>query len=123
MERVYSPSNWIYQRWIRSASYSDPFDWSPDDRFMLDHQLELLQPLLGSLCPKTLPANYPGLLAFRLGGAISVAAHILSYIWVHKRLEGGFLKSGFRSLPLSNAKVMSLLLPAVWAVSSRQLAV
>ena len=27
---------------------------------MLDHQLELLQPLLGSLCPKTLPASYPG---------------------------------------------------------------
>ena len=39
---------------------TDPFDWSPDNRFMLDHQLELLQPLLGSLCPKTLPASYPG---------------------------------------------------------------
>jgi ADP-heptose:LPS heptosyltransferase/glycosyltransferase involved in cell wall biosynthesis len=39
---------------------TDPIDWRPDNRLMLDHQLELLQPLLGKVYPKTLPANYPG---------------------------------------------------------------
>ena len=39
---------------------TDPFEWSPDDKLMLDHQLELLKPLLGKSYPKTLPASYPG---------------------------------------------------------------
>ena len=39
---------------------TDPFDWTPDDRFMLDHQLELLTPLVGDLHPQTLPQSYPG---------------------------------------------------------------
>jgi ADP-heptose:LPS heptosyltransferase/glycosyltransferase involved in cell wall biosynthesis len=39
---------------------TDPFDWVPDDRLMLDHQLKLLKPLLGEEYPKSLPALYPG---------------------------------------------------------------
>ena len=39
---------------------TDPFDWTPDDRFMLDHQLELLTPLVGDLHPRSLPQSYPG---------------------------------------------------------------
>jgi ADP-heptose:LPS heptosyltransferase len=39
---------------------TDPFDWVPNDKCMLDHQLELLKPLLGNLYPKHLPASYPG---------------------------------------------------------------
>jgi ADP-heptose:LPS heptosyltransferase/glycosyltransferase involved in cell wall biosynthesis len=39
---------------------TDPFDWVPDDRFMLDHQLKLLKPLLGEEYPEALPASYPG---------------------------------------------------------------
>jgi ADP-heptose:LPS heptosyltransferase len=39
---------------------TDPFDWIPDDRLMLDHQLRLLKPLLGESCPESLPASYPG---------------------------------------------------------------
>jgi ADP-heptose:LPS heptosyltransferase/glycosyltransferase involved in cell wall biosynthesis len=39
---------------------TDPFDWTPDNRLMLDQQLELLKPLLGELHPKSLPASYPG---------------------------------------------------------------
>jgi ADP-heptose:LPS heptosyltransferase/glycosyltransferase involved in cell wall biosynthesis len=39
---------------------TDKFNWVTDDRFMLDHQLKLLQPLLGQLSPKSLPASYPG---------------------------------------------------------------
>ncbi len=45
-------------------SLTDPFDWVPDDRFILDHQLKLLNPLLGEEYPKALPASYPG---FRRG--------------------------------------------------------
>jgi ADP-heptose:LPS heptosyltransferase/glycosyltransferase involved in cell wall biosynthesis len=43
---------------------TDTFDWVPDDRPMLDHQLMLLKPLLGEKRPKALAASYPG---FRLG--------------------------------------------------------
>jgi ADP-heptose:LPS heptosyltransferase len=39
---------------------TDPFDWVPDDKLNLDHQLKLLMPLLGQLYPKSLPASYPG---------------------------------------------------------------
>ena len=39
---------------------TDPFEWIPDDRSMLSHQLELLEPLLGESHPKSLPASYPG---------------------------------------------------------------
>jgi glycosyltransferase involved in cell wall biosynthesis/ADP-heptose:LPS heptosyltransferase len=39
---------------------TDPFDWVPDDRFMLHHQLKLLKPLLGEEYPEALPASYPG---------------------------------------------------------------
>ncbi len=39
---------------------TDPFDWAPDDRSMLHHQLKLLRPLLGNGCPESLPACYPG---------------------------------------------------------------
>ena len=39
---------------------TDPFNWVPDDRLMLVHQLELLKPLLGEEYPKILPASYPG---------------------------------------------------------------
>ena len=39
---------------------TDPFDWTPDDRFMLDHQLKLLTPLVGDLHPRSLPQSYPG---------------------------------------------------------------
>jgi ADP-heptose:LPS heptosyltransferase len=42
---------------------TDPFVWVPDNRLMLDHQLQLLEPLLGEEYPKSLPASYPG---FRL---------------------------------------------------------
>jgi ADP-heptose:LPS heptosyltransferase/glycosyltransferase involved in cell wall biosynthesis len=39
---------------------TEPIDWMPDDRFMLDHQLELLKPLLGESRPPSLSASYPG---------------------------------------------------------------
>ena len=39
---------------------TDPFDWIPNDKSMLDHQLELLKPLLGNVYPKHLPASYSG---------------------------------------------------------------
>ena len=39
---------------------TDQFDWIPDDRPMLDHQLDLLKPLLGEGYPHSLPATYPG---------------------------------------------------------------
>jgi ADP-heptose:LPS heptosyltransferase/glycosyltransferase involved in cell wall biosynthesis len=39
---------------------TEPFDWVPDDRSMLDHQLKLLKPLLGQSHPESLPASYPG---------------------------------------------------------------
>ena len=39
---------------------TDPFDWIPDDRLILEHQLKLLKPLLGNVYPKSLPASYPG---------------------------------------------------------------
>jgi ADP-heptose:LPS heptosyltransferase/glycosyltransferase involved in cell wall biosynthesis len=39
---------------------TDPFGWTPDDRFILDHELELLKPLLGEAYPRSLPACYPG---------------------------------------------------------------
>lgn len=39
---------------------TDPFDWIPDDRSMMDQQLKLLKPLLGELHPESLPASYPG---------------------------------------------------------------
>jgi ADP-heptose:LPS heptosyltransferase/glycosyltransferase involved in cell wall biosynthesis len=37
---------------------TDRFDWVPNDESMLDHQLELLKPLLGDAYPKHLPASY-----------------------------------------------------------------
>jgi ADP-heptose:LPS heptosyltransferase len=43
-----------------SPCLTDPFDWIPDDRFILDHQLQLLRPLLGEEYPKSLPQSYPG---------------------------------------------------------------
>jgi ADP-heptose:LPS heptosyltransferase/glycosyltransferase involved in cell wall biosynthesis len=39
---------------------TDPFSWIPDDRLMIDHQLELLELILGDRFPKTLAASYPG---------------------------------------------------------------
>lgn len=39
---------------------TDPFDWIPNDKSMLDHQLELLKPLLGNVYPEHLPASYSG---------------------------------------------------------------
>src|SRR5579862_2239186 len=42
---------------------TDPFNWVPSNRFVLEHQLELLRPLLGKDCPISLPAFYPGLKA------------------------------------------------------------
>ena len=41
-------------------SLTDPFDWIPNDQILLDHQLKLLKPLLGSSYPQSLPASYPG---------------------------------------------------------------
>jgi ADP-heptose:LPS heptosyltransferase/glycosyltransferase involved in cell wall biosynthesis len=40
---------------------TDPFDWLPNNKPMLDHQLELLKPLLGSVYPKHLSASYSGI--------------------------------------------------------------
>ena len=40
---------------------TDPFDWRPNNKSMLDHQLELLKPLLGNVYPKHLPASYSGI--------------------------------------------------------------
>jgi ADP-heptose:LPS heptosyltransferase/glycosyltransferase involved in cell wall biosynthesis len=39
---------------------TDPFDWVPNNRRLLEHQLELLKPLLGDTYPKFLAACYPG---------------------------------------------------------------
>jgi ADP-heptose:LPS heptosyltransferase/glycosyltransferase involved in cell wall biosynthesis len=39
---------------------TDPFNWIPDDRFMLEQQLKLLKPLLGECYPASLTASYPG---------------------------------------------------------------
>ena len=40
---------------------TDAFAWLPNNKSMLDHQLELLKPLLGSVYPKHLPASYSGI--------------------------------------------------------------
>ena len=40
---------------------TDPFDWLPNNKSMLDHQLELLKPLFGKVHPKHLPASYSGI--------------------------------------------------------------
>jgi ADP-heptose:LPS heptosyltransferase len=40
---------------------TDAFDWHSDDRSMLEHQFELLRPILGESYPKTLSPSYPGL--------------------------------------------------------------
>ena len=40
---------------------TDPLDWLPNNKSMLDHQLELLKPLLGSVYPKHLSASYSGI--------------------------------------------------------------
>jgi ADP-heptose:LPS heptosyltransferase/glycosyltransferase involved in cell wall biosynthesis len=42
------------------ALLTDAFRWVPDDKFMLDHQLELLEPILTDTSPQSLPASYPG---------------------------------------------------------------
>jgi ADP-heptose:LPS heptosyltransferase len=39
---------------------TDPVDWLPDNRTMLDHQLDLMRAPLGNDHPKTLRAAYPG---------------------------------------------------------------
>lgn len=39
---------------------TDPFNWVPNNRIVLDHQLKLLRPLLGEDYPKSLSASYPG---------------------------------------------------------------
>ena len=37
---------------------TDPLAWLPNDKSMLDHQLDLMKPLLGNVYPKHLPASY-----------------------------------------------------------------
>jgi ADP-heptose:LPS heptosyltransferase/glycosyltransferase involved in cell wall biosynthesis len=39
---------------------TDQFDWIPNDRSMLNHQLKLLKPLLDGAYPQSLAAAYPG---------------------------------------------------------------
>jgi ADP-heptose:LPS heptosyltransferase len=39
---------------------TNTLEWIPDDRTMLDHQLDLLGPLLGDAYPRSLHAAYPG---------------------------------------------------------------
>jgi ADP-heptose:LPS heptosyltransferase/glycosyltransferase involved in cell wall biosynthesis len=39
---------------------TDQFSWFPDNKLMLNHQLRLLEPLLGEFLPKSLAASYPG---------------------------------------------------------------
>jgi ADP-heptose:LPS heptosyltransferase len=39
---------------------TNPFEWIPDERPLLEHQIKLLKPLLGEACPECLPASYPG---------------------------------------------------------------
>ena len=60
---------------------TDPFDWIPDDRFIPEHQLKLLKPLLGNLHPKSLPASYPGFESAALGPDFDVGKR--PYIVIH----------------------------------------
>jgi ADP-heptose:LPS heptosyltransferase/glycosyltransferase involved in cell wall biosynthesis len=60
---------------------TDPFDWIPDDRLILEHQLRLLEPLLGNLHPKSLPASYPGFESAALGRDFEVGKR--PYIVIH----------------------------------------
>ena len=60
---------------------TDPFDWIPDDRLIPEHQLKLLQPLLGNLHPKSLPASYPGFESVALGRDFNVG--VRPYIVIH----------------------------------------
>ena len=60
---------------------TDPFDWIPDDRPILEHQLKLLNPLLGNLGPTSLPASYPGFESAALGRDFEVGKR--PYIVIH----------------------------------------
>ena len=60
---------------------TDPFDWLPNDKSMLDHQLELLRPLLGDATPEHLPASYPGFEPAPLGDQLDTAER--PYVVLH----------------------------------------
>ena len=49
---------------------TNPFDWRPNNKSMLEHQLELLKPLLGNVYPQHLPASYSGIEPSPLNGLL-----------------------------------------------------
>ena len=49
---------------------TDPLDWVPNNKSMLDHQLQLLKPLLGNVYPKQLTACYSAIKPAPLKGPL-----------------------------------------------------
>jgi ADP-heptose:LPS heptosyltransferase len=60
---------------------TDPFHWVPDNSLMLEHQLKLLKPLLGEVCPEALAASYPGFAAISQASELGVGEK--PYIVMH----------------------------------------
>lgn len=77
---------------------TDPFDWIPDNRSMLGHQLELLKPLIGEGAPTSLPASYPGFQRAVLERDLEVVER--PYIVIHMGSQNvrGWTPESWRSL-------------------------
>jgi ADP-heptose:LPS heptosyltransferase len=71
---------------------TDPFDWVPGERFILDHQLVLLKPLLGETYPKSLPACYPGFKAAARQHLLGFAGKPYIIIHMGPRVRGWVLE-------------------------------
>ena len=71
---------------------TDPFNWVPSNSFVLEHQLELLKPLLGEDYPKSLPASYPGFEAAAPQHLLGFAGKPYIVIHMGPRIRGWVLE-------------------------------